>query len=196
MMVKDRTVCFQTSSKVCNCLEKLAEQEKQSVSSVVESIIYSHLRDNKILGCLFQSRRRSERTKVGLPAFVGDPRWQREEFVAANIIDLSIGGIRFSVPKGSRLEMQNSSETSEFSAIFTLPNTLWPIHVKFQPQRVFESAEEVHVGAALVNPDFYACTALQKHLICPTPAKMFPSQPEDSGNRSQPSWDLSRINQV
>jgi hypothetical protein len=164
-MIKDSSVSFQTSSEICRCLEKLAEQEKRSVSSVVESIIYSHLKDNKVLESVFQSRRRSERMNVDLPAFIGDPRWQRWEFITANIIDLSFGGIRFSVPKGLRLEMQNCGETSEFRVIFTLPDTLWPINVKFQPRRVFECAEEVQVGAAFVNPDFYTCTALQKYLM-------------------------------
>lgn len=185
MRVKDSTICFQTSSEICRCLEELAEQEKQSVSSVVESIIYSHLKDNKVFEGIFESRRRSERIRVGLPAFIGDPRWQRAEFIAAHIIDLSLGGIRFSVPKGSRLEMENSGETAKFSVIFNLPNTLWPINVKFQPQRIFESAEEVHVGAALVNPDFYACTALQKHLICMIPTEISQPKREDSDGRSQ-----------
>ena len=76
-MVKDSTISFQTSSEICRCLEKLAEQEKQSVPSVVEAIVCSHLKDSKVLEGIFQSRRRSERIKVGLPAFIGDPRWQR-----------------------------------------------------------------------------------------------------------------------
>jgi hypothetical protein len=165
MMIKDSTISFQTSSEICRCLERLAEQEKQSVPSVVESIIYSHLKDNKVVGGIFQSRRRSERKKVGLPAFIGDSRWQREEFIAVNIIDLSFGGIRFSTPKGTRPVIQNNSVSAEFNVIFTLPNTLWPINVKFHPRRVFESDEEVHVGAALVDPDFYTCTVLQKYLM-------------------------------
>ena len=165
MMIKDSTISFQTSSEICRCLERLAEQEMQSVPSVVESIIYSHLKDNKVFEGIFQSRRRSERIKVGLPAFIGDPRWQREEFIAVHIIDLSFGGIRFSAPKGTRLVLQNDSASAEFNVIFTLPNTLWPINVKFHPRRVFESDKEVHVGAALVDPDFYTCMVLQKYLM-------------------------------
>ena len=185
-MVKDSIISFQTSSEIRRCLEKLAEQKKQSVPSVVESIVYSHLKDNKVLEGIFHSRRRSERMKIDLPAFIGDPRWQRWEFIAVNLIDLSFGGIKFSAPKGTRLVMESNSETAEFNVIFTLPNTLWPINVKFHPRQVFESEEKVLVGAAFVNPDFYTCTALQKHLICLTSTKSFPPHREDPKEKASP----------
>jgi len=164
-MVKDGTISFQTSSEIRHYLEKLAEQEKQSVPFVVESIIHNYLKENKVLESIYQSRRRSERIKADLPAFIGDPRWQRKNFIAVKIIDLSFGGIRFSAPKGTRLAIESNGEAAEFKVIFTLPNTSWPINVKFHPRRVSESEEEDHVGAAFVNPDFYTCTVLQKYLI-------------------------------
>lgn len=164
-MVKDSTISFQTSSEIHHYLKKLAEQEKQSVPLVVESIIVSHLKDNKVLEGIYQTRRRSERMKADLPAFIGDPRWQRREFIPVKIIDVSFGGIRFSAPKGTRLVIESNIEKAEFKVIFTLPNTFWPINVKFHPQRVYESEEEDHVGAAFVNPNFYTCTVLQKHLF-------------------------------
>jgi hypothetical protein len=163
-MKKDITICFEINPEISNALEKIAVEEKQSVSSVVESIISHHLKDNKSK-VIFQSRRRSERKKVGLPAFVGDPRWQRREFKEGTIIDISFGGIRFSVPKGTKLEVKNDGETEWLNVIFTLPDFLWPINVKCHPRRVSESEEEVHIGAALVNPDFNTYLALQKYLI-------------------------------
>jgi hypothetical protein len=183
-MVKDSTISFQTTSEICRCLEKLAEQEKQSVPSFVESIVYNHLKDSRVLEDIFQSRRRSERMKVDLPAFIGDPRWQRWEFIAVNIIDLSFGGICFSAPKAIRMVIEGNSETAEFNVIFTLPNTLWPINVKFQPHRVVEGAEDVEVGATLVNPDFYACTALQKYLMSTPTTTIAHVPPVDSGSEN------------
>lgn len=181
-MVKDSTISFQTSSEICRHLEKLAEQEKQSVPSFVEAIVCSHLKEKKLLEGIVQSRRRSERIKVGLPAFIGDSRWQRWEFIAVNIIDLSFGGICFSAPKGIGLVIESNSETAELNVIFTLPKTLWPIKVKFQPQRVIEGADTVQVGATLVNPDFYACTALQKYLMTSPPTQFPHFQPAASEN--------------
>jgi hypothetical protein len=110
------------------------------------------------------NRRRFERKKVRIPGYIGDTRWQRRDFVAGVILDISLGGIKMSIPKGTRVEIQNLSETEEFSIIFNIQTCLWPISVKINPRMVFESAEEVQFGASLSNPDFLAYSALQMYL--------------------------------
>ena len=163
-MEKDTTICFQTTSDIRDAIEEIAEKENRSVSSVVESIVYQHLKDNKALKCVFQNRRRSEREQVSFPAFIGDPRWQRRDFVAATIQDISFGGIRVSIPKGTRVKIDNYGEEAEFSVIFSVPDTLWPIHMECRPKWVADSEEAVQIGAALVNPDLNAYKVMQKYL--------------------------------
>jgi hypothetical protein len=160
-------ICFQTTSEISNTLESIAENKKLSVSEVVDSIINRYLKDDKESQDIKQNHRRFERKKVGLPAYIGDSRWQRCDFEAITILDVSIGGIRFAVPKGTKLEIRNgsNSDSDNLIIIFHLPNYHWPINVQISPQRVFESTEEVQVGAALVNPDFHAYSALQKYLM-------------------------------
>jgi hypothetical protein len=166
-MEKGITICFQTTSETSNALDKIAEDEKLGVSEIVDIIINRYLKDNNEFPGIKQNRRRFERKKVDIPAHIGDPRWQRCNFEAITILDISIGGIRFAVPKGTKLEIQKDSDsaTDKFIVIFRLPNYHWPINVQIAPQRVFESTEEVQVGAALVNPDFQAYSALQKYMI-------------------------------
>ncbi|NPU86432.1 MAG: PilZ domain-containing protein [Syntrophaceae bacterium] len=166
-MEKGITVCFQITLEISNALDKIAKYEKRSVSEVVGLIIDHYLKENKEFQGIKQNRRRFERKKVDLPAYIGDPRWQRSDFEAITIMDISIGGIRFSIPKGTKLEIQRNSDsdTEKFSIIFRLPNYYWPINVEIAPQRVIESSEEFQVGAALVNPDFHAYSALQKYMI-------------------------------
>jgi hypothetical protein len=163
-MEKDTTICFQTTSDVRDAVEKIAEKEDRSVSSVVESIVYQHLQDNKAFKRVFQNRRRSERKQVSFPTFIGDPRWQRRDFVAATILDISFGGIRVSIPKETRVKVDNYGEETAFSVIFTVPDTLWPIHVECIPKWVADSEKAVQIGAALVNPDLNAYKVLQKYL--------------------------------
>jgi hypothetical protein len=165
-MEKDTTVCFQTTSDNSVALEKIAEDEKLSVSEVVDTIINRYLKDDDGLQEPKQDHRRFERKKVDLPAYIGDPRWQRHDFKPVTILDISIGGIKFAIPRGTNLEIQNSSKSDEdkFIIIFRLPNHHWPINVQIAPQRVFESTEEVEIGAALVNPDFHAYSALQQYI--------------------------------
>jgi PilZ domain len=162
-MEKDITICFKTTSEISNAVEKIAKEECQSVSSVIESIIYHYLKDNKEFKGIHQNRRRLERKKVRLPAFIGDSRWQRQDFEEGNILDISFGGIRLSVPKGTKLEIQ--SDTKEIRVNFTLADCLWRINLKCHLQWVSEFEEEVLIGATLVDPDLYAYTAMQKYLI-------------------------------
>jgi hypothetical protein len=163
-MEKDITICFQTTSEISNALERIAREKSESLSSVVESIIYHYLQDNKEFKDIYQNRRRLERKNVCLPAFVGDPRWQRHDFEEGTILDISFGGIRLSVPKGTKIEI-TSDDTKEFRVNFALAGCLWPINLKCYPQRISELEDEVLIGATIVDPDFYTYTAMQKYLI-------------------------------
>jgi hypothetical protein len=163
--MKKETICFQTSSEIRSSLEKIAGKEGQSVSSVVESIIHHYLQNDQAVEGIFQNRRRFERKKISIPAYIGDTRWQRDDFVEGTLLDLSIGGIRVSIPKGTKVDVRNIGETDELSVIFRIPSCYWPIHVKISPEEVIESADEVQIGASLIHPDFQAYSALQKYLM-------------------------------
>jgi hypothetical protein len=164
-MEQDIIVGFQTTSEISNALDKIAEDEKKSVSEVVNNIINRYLKDGDELKWTKQNHRRFERKKVDLTGYIGDPRWQRQDFKAVTILDISIGGIKFAFPKGTKLGIEKDSETHKFIIIFRLPNHPWPINVQIAPQRIFESTEDVQVGAALVNPDFNAYSVLQQYMI-------------------------------
>jgi hypothetical protein len=164
-MANDITVCFRTNSETINALEKIAREGGQSVSTVVESIIQHYFRDNRESKGLHQNHRCVERKKVCIPAFIGDPQWQRKDFERGKILDISFGGIQVAVPKGTRLEFQSEGNPKEISVIFSLEDCPWPIHLKCQPKRASESEEEILIGASLVDPDFYTYTTLQKYLI-------------------------------
>lgn len=164
-MNNDSTICFQTSAEIKDLLEKMAEKEGRSVSSLVETIVCHHLRNDKAFEGQCQDRRRHERKKVSIPAYIGDPRWQRHDFVAGTIVDISFGGIRMSIPKGTKVEIEKADENDKFSVIFRIPDYHWPVNVKISPLRVIDSEEMVQIGASLTNPDFHAYSALQKYLI-------------------------------
>jgi hypothetical protein len=167
-MNKGTTVCFQTTSEISETLDKIAEEKKLNISEVIHIIIDKHLKNNYELTGGVKNYRRFERKKVDLPAYVGDPRWQRHDFKEINILDISIGGIKFAVPKGTKLDIQNDknndSDTEKLIIIFRLPSYNWPIKVQIAPQRVSESNEEIQIAADLVNPDFHAYSAIQQYL--------------------------------
>lgn len=164
-MNNDSTICFQTSSEVRNLLEKIAEKEGRSVSSLVETIVCHYLKNDKSFEGSCQDRRRHERKQVNIPAYIGDPRWQRHDFVAGTILDISFGGIRMSIPKGTKVEIEKADEKDKLSVIFRIPDYHWPVNIKISPMRVVDSEDMVQIGASLTNPDFHAYSALQKYLI-------------------------------
>lgn len=164
-MNKDSTICFQTSSEVKSMLENIAKEEQQTVASVVEAIVFQYLRSIRGFDGIIQNRRRCDRKKINLKAYIGDPRWQRRDFVEGTIMDISLGGIKFSVPKGTMVEILAVDNAAEYNVIFTLPNNIWNTSVKCRPKRVVKSEAAVQVGAAFVNPDLPTCKTLQKYLI-------------------------------
>lgn len=114
-----------------------------------------------------QNRRRFERKKVDLPAYIGDPRWQRHNFESITILDISMGGIRFVVPKSMKLKIKkdNDSDPDKLIVIFRIPNFFWPIKVQISPKRVLEFAEGIQIAATMVKPGFPAHSILQKYLM-------------------------------
>jgi hypothetical protein len=161
-MEKDTTICFQTTLQVLSAIEKIAEKKKKSVSAVVESIVCQHLRVHS--EGTYDDRRRLERKQVHFSAFVGDPRWQRRDFVAGSVLDLSFGGIRVSIPRGTRFTFDHVGDETQLSVIFSVPDSLWPIHVKCTPKWVADMDDTVQMGAKLMNPDLNAYKVLREYL--------------------------------
>ena len=121
--------------------------------------------DKNEIPWIMQNRRRFDRKAVDLSACIGDPRWQRSDFEVITVLDISIGGIRFTVPKSAKLKIQKDNDTDKFVIIFRLPNHCWPIKVQISPQWMLEFAEDAQIGATIEKPDYYAYTALQKYLM-------------------------------
>ena len=164
-MNKKATICFQTSSEVKSALETIAEEEQHTLSSIVEAIVFQYLRSKRGFQGIIKNRRQCNRKKVSLKAFIGDPRWHSRDFVEGTVLDISLGGIQFSIPKGTKVEILASDTVTEYSVIFTLPNNIWKTNVKCRSKRVVESEKAIQVGAAFVSPDFSTCSTLQKYLI-------------------------------
>jgi hypothetical protein len=120
----------------------------------------SHGKDGTSITSIGQDRRRSERRQVSLPALIGDADSDDRDFETGTVLDISLGGIHFSIPKGTTIELRTDGDTNEISVIFTLPNNRWRTNVICRPQRVFESADKVQIGATVLNPDYFFTKAL------------------------------------
>jgi hypothetical protein len=111
-----------------------------------------------------QDRRGFERKQVSFPACIGESPSKDGKFAMGTILDISMGGIRFSVSKDAKREVEIDGNMAEFSISFPLPNNHWPIGVKCRLKRVVESANDVQIGAAFVDTDIRSHHSLQRYL--------------------------------
>jgi hypothetical protein len=165
-MRKDVTICFRTSKEVRDSIEKIRQNTKRSISSVIEDIISCYLRDNnKSLECGDKEHRRFSRKEVAIPVVIKDPDEEARMLQAGIILDISLGGLRISLPKDFVGEASITSNSNEFEAIFTLPNEKRPISIKCKPQRTISTDDAKQMGASFVDSDFSSYKTLQSYLI-------------------------------
>jgi hypothetical protein len=164
-MKKNVTICFRTNTEISNAVKKIADGQRQSISFVIESALYNYLKEKKALQGLEKDRRQYARKQVSLPAFIMDPKSEMKVFQTGKVLDISLGGIRLSVPQGLNLEISADSETSEFHVIFTLPEATQPLNLKCRSRQCINKEPDTHVGAAFVDSDFQSYQALQQYLI-------------------------------
>ena len=118
----------------------------------------------KELNAAMKERRRLERAKLALPALIGEANSLPDQYEPGTAIDISISGIRFLVPKGATLGGKEHEESTEFTAIFTLPDEQKPIEVKCQSRYWLATEEGVEIGAKFVDPDAQIYQPLRQYL--------------------------------
>ncbi|PKN70768.1 MAG: hypothetical protein CVU54_03795 [Deltaproteobacteria bacterium HGW-Deltaproteobacteria-12] len=165
-MSKDVTICFRTSAEIRNSLQKVADAERQTMSAVIDNMLYQYLSVKKVLQNIEKERRQYIRRPVSLPALVMDKNDEENKALqTGKVLDISLGGLLISIPRGYKLDVAEDSETNECDIIFTLPEALQPITMKCKTQRKFESEKDVQIGAEFVDSDFHSYQTLQKHLM-------------------------------
>ena len=164
-MKKLTTICFRTSNEIRVALETIAENERQSLSSLIESILFRHLKETKTLPVSGTERRRYDRRKISVPALIREFNQDKKDFEAGAILDISLYGMRISVPKGTQLEIRTEGASSTIEVTFTLPNATQPLRMKCQLQRTIDAISEVNIGATIVDSDFNSYRTLQHYLM-------------------------------
>jgi hypothetical protein len=160
---KNLTASFLTDDEIRHALLKTAREKNLSVSYVIEQIVSDYFKKNKNKS-LDEKRRRFERKSTSFSCFIGGTDTHASDLIKATILDISHGGLRVSIPKGSAFDVKEIYEET-FAVIFSLPNFNWPVRLECRPQRVFDHEDEVHIGAAIVNPDCSVCLALQQCMV-------------------------------
>ncbi len=156
-MSRDTVICFRTSEELRKALEKLSGEGKRSLSSCIESILYAHIEEREPKG-VDRERRRYPRKKISAPALVKGP----DGAVHAGMLhDISLDGIRISVPRGFQCE---AGGESTISVIFTLPEGEMALTMECLPRHIHSNLQTT-VGASFFSTDFKSYQTLQSYVM-------------------------------
>ena len=104
------------------------------------------------------------RKQVSIPARVRmvDAEGRMHEAV---ILDISLSGLRISLPKESMSEIYEEAENPQFETSFVLPQEGRSVRFVCRTKRVVPVNGNIHVGASFVDSDFTNYQQLQQYLV-------------------------------
>lgn len=164
-MRKNVTICFRTNENLRKALEKVAKADKLSLSTVIESFIARSLEERKEQKAIEKEKRRYTRKQIAAPVFISESGSETKDYRTGIIIDISLGGLRISVPKDHTSEIHIDEKTSDFDTFFALPNEMRPVNVKCKPQNVFHANDDIQIGASFVDADFNSYQVIRDYLM-------------------------------
>ena len=83
----------------------------------------------------------------------------------AAITEISLGGVRFFIPKDFKNKILIDPQGSRFEIAFNLPTENKPIRLSCESTRVVDVEDSIHVGACFVDADFKSYKKLQTYLM-------------------------------
>ncbi len=159
-MKKDVTICFRTNEELKNTLEKIAEVERRSLSSIIENILHSQVKDKVELRGAKKERRRYHRKEVSLPAFIYKHEAKESTLQTGIVISVSLGGLRISIPQDYDIV-----DRAEFDTIFSIPNEKTPVKMRCATKRIAEGGDSTkEIGADFIDGDFPSYQKLHRYL--------------------------------
>lgn len=162
-MKKEITICFRTSDQLRSALEEVARKDRRSLSSAIELILTDYVSKSSLFPQQHE-RRRHTRKVVSLQARVksGARAGRQHEAV---ILDISLSGLRLTLPKECMPEIYAGADAPQFEASFALPEEERALRFLCKPERVVPINGSIHVGASFVDSEFVDYQQLQQYLI-------------------------------
>ena len=156
-MSRDTTIGFRTSEELHKALEKIADAERRSLSSVVENAIHDYMATREPKEAE-REKRRYPRKRLATPILVTGP----DGAVHGGMVqDISLGGIRVAIGPGLYKE---AGEELMVSVVFSLPLSEKPLTMKCRTRHVNSDGQTV-IGAAFVDADFQSSQSLGNYLM-------------------------------
>jgi hypothetical protein len=112
-----------------------------------------------------KERRHNSRKTILAPTLIKKYDLAGTTLCTGAITNISLGGVRITIPKDVKCEISLDPQTSKFEIVFTLPNEKGLIRFACESCRVVDSEESIHVGAAFIDADLQSYKVLQTFLM-------------------------------
>jgi hypothetical protein len=131
----------------------------------VDCHLFSDLKSRKVFNDFKKEKRQYPRIITSIPAFISNGAKGEANLHIGSIIDMSLSGLRISIPKGMKHKVLTGPQTTKFELITKLPDGNKPIHLKCKSQRVIYSGDNIHVGASIIDADSRSYKAFKNYLM-------------------------------
>lgn len=161
-----RRICFQTSARNYEILRETAEEQGLDLESLTEKIVSDYI--DKLHPEIKNKEERREflRNRADFPVVVQIHFDQREtHYRTGTILDISMGGVRISLPKHERLDVDLVQNVSGMEILFRMPEENHTVSFKCEPRRVQAKDQEVHLGAIFTETDLRSQQVLHKYVM-------------------------------
>jgi len=165
IMKKDSIICFRVSKDLHAALAHIAQKEKRSLSSIIEIVLSRYAKENKSFKSLSKERRQYPRKGIVAPVLIKQHDSGETKLDTGSITDISLGGVRLTIPRDAKCVISNDANSCRFEIIFTLPNENKLVYLTCEPRRVMNDEESMHVGASFVDANFQSYKTLQTYLM-------------------------------
>jgi hypothetical protein len=162
-MKKDSLICFRASKDLHESLDRVAKEDRRSLSSMIEMALINYLKARKAFKGVEKEKRRYPRKTLSVPAVINQ-REQGQMGIGA-ITEISLGGVKVLIPKDFNHQIPIDSQGSRFEIVFNLPTENKPISLSCESTRVVDAEDSIHVGAFFVDADFKSYKVLQTYLM-------------------------------
>jgi hypothetical protein len=163
---KDSVYCLRMNTAVREALQRVAQTERRSLSSLLDKIISGYLEEGEVLpqtGFAWDQRR-FPRVRVNLPARAKVASGSNPREYACVVLDLSLGGALLTYPRGSNLQVIANGKLPSFELSFQLPQAEEELHFHCRARHISESGGGLQVGAVFDEPAEKDLTKLQAYL--------------------------------
>ncbi|PKN38515.1 MAG: hypothetical protein CVU62_06680 [Deltaproteobacteria bacterium HGW-Deltaproteobacteria-2] len=161
-MKKESLICFRASKALHKALARVAKEDRRSLSSTIENVLNSYLKERKAFPSVEKEKRHYPRKDLFVSAVINQPELEKMGIVT--ITNISLGGVRILIPKDFKQHIRIDEQNSRFEVVFNLPVENKPIKLTCESNRVFDEEDGIHVGAAFVDADFKSYKTLQTYL--------------------------------